>query len=777
MLQNEPVDISKDFSHLQNEIYVAGSVTQFNAETGEGLLQWQYHKWVTDWAFNTGGTHLKKTEQKEIFWKEHEVHPVLNFSINFINSKTIRLRIKTKKIFTQKAPSLMLVDEPVADNSWGTKKTENEVTYTSNHGSIKLQKERWKLSIYNADGKLLTETLALDLLDVQHPKSMPFSFVKRIEDNSQSIAASFSSSPNEKIYGCGESFTELNKSGQKIILYTTDTQSAATQKMYKPIPFFFSNKGYGMFIHTSTPVTLDFGFTHSGSNTIYVGEDELDLFIFLGSPKEILYEYTALTGRSPLPPLWSFGLWMSRLSYRSQQEVENVAHRLRENKIPCDVIHIDAGWFKDGFNCDWSFNEETFPSPGKMIQHLKENGFKVSLWQLPYITSSNDLFNEVIEKNLCVKDEHGNVPDEDAVLDFSNPETQAWYEEKIKSLLQIGIAAIKADFGEAAPYKGLYHSSAEDMQTKVCRHPPGVQTPVSGFYEHNLYPLRYNKILHDITYDVNAEHIIWARSAWAGSQRYPVHWSGDPEVSDIGMTGTLRAGLSLGLSGFSFWSHDIGGFFSAPKEELFKRWAFFGMFSSHSRVHGLPPREPWEFSEDFLQTFRFIAETRYRLMPYIYSQAALCTQQGLPLLRALLLEYPNDPNAWMLEDEYLFGNNILIAPLMEENAINRNVYLPEGKWVDYQTKQVYQGNNWQMIEAGKLPGIIMIKYNSIIPHIALAQSTAFMNWEDIQLVVYGDEEASGIFYDDVMKEFVKLKAKDTLDKRFTLYNYDSWQKQ
>ncbi|MGN6530132.1 MAG: glycoside hydrolase family 31 protein, partial [Ginsengibacter sp.] len=526
------------------------------------------------------------------------------------------------------------------------------------------------------------------------------------------------------------SFTGLNKRGQKLVLWACDTQSAASKQMYKPVPFFISSRGYGMFVHTTSPVTMDFGYTHEGSKTLFVGDDQLDVFFFIGSPKEILREYTNITGKSSMPPLWSFGLWMSRFSYRSQKEVMMVADKMRKNGVPCDVIHIDAGWFKSGINCDFQFDKKTFPDPKKMTSELKEKGFKTSLWQIPYFTPLNPIFNEVIKKKLYIKDGNGNVSTEDAILDFSNPETIDWYTQKIKELLRLGIAVIKTDFGEAAPLKGLYASGR------------------TGYYEHNNYPLRYTQLVSKITQEVNHENLIWSRSSWAGGQRNPVHWGGDAEVSDAGMAGSLRGGLSLGLCGFSFWSHDIGGFSGTPKEELFKRWTFFGMFTSHSRVHGFPPREPWEFSDDFLKVFRKMAEMRYCLMPYIFSQALIASQNGLPMLKAMFLNYPDDPGTWNLEDQFMFGEDMLVAPLMEENTSSRNVYLPKGKWIDYQTKKVYDGLQWTDIKAGELPGIVLVKNGSVIPHIALAQSTEFMDWQNVDLVVFEAENKNtkGIFY-------------------------------
>jgi len=727
---NQPLDIMDDFYELENEYFVSGEVKDFNSKKGEGKIQWNYHRWQMDWFFNKIDMHLQKANQKEAPFQDYESHPVCPFSLSFINSKTIRLRMKTTSALQQEHPSLMLDGEPEIKGEWKSKDDSEKVIYKSEHGSLTLNKKNFKIELFDAEKKLLTSTNSFEELEGMHSKKYPFLFIKRSTDYSRSIAASFSLLPDEKIFGCGESFTGVNKRGQKIVLWACDTQSTASKQMYKPVPFFMSSRGYGMFIHTTSPVTMDFGYTHQGSKTLFVGDDQLDIFFFLGSPKEILRQYTAITGKSSVPPVWSFGLWMSRFSYRSQKEVMMVAHKLRKHKVPCDVIHIDAGWFKSGINCDFEFDEKAFPDPKKMTVELKEKGFKTSLWQIPYFTPLNPVFNEVVKRKLYIKDANGNVATEDAILDFSNPETIDWYTKKIEAILRAGIAVIKTDFGEAAPMKGLYASGR------------------SGYYEHNNYPLRYTQLVSKITQEINHESLIWSRSSWAGGQRNPVHWGGDAEVSDAGMAGTLRGGLSLGLSGFSFWSHDIGGFSGAPKEELFKRWTFFGMFTSHSRVHGFPPREPWEISSDFLNVFRKMVEMRYRLMPYIFSQATIAAKNGWPMLKVMFLNYPDDPTTWNLEDQFLFGEDILIAPMMEENMIARNVYLPKGKWINYQTKEVYEGSQWFNISVDEIPGIILVKSGSIIPHIELAQSTAFMEWTKIELVVFDQEnkDHKGSFY-------------------------------
>jgi alpha-D-xyloside xylohydrolase len=378
-----------------------------------------------------------------------------------------------------------------------------------------------------------------------------------------------------------------------------------------------------------------------------------------------------------------------------------------------------------------------------MIADLKQDGFHISLWQLPYFVPKNSLFPEIVAKGLAVKDGKGNLPYEDAVLDFTNPAAVAWYQEKIAGLLRMGVGAIKVDFGEAAPLTGVYANGR------------------TGFYEHNLYPLRYNKAVADITKQISGENIMWARSAWAGSQRYPLHWGGDSGAQDGGMAATLRGGLSFGISGFTFWSHDIGGFAAKTPEELYRRWMPFGMLTSHSRCHGNPPKEPWEYSAAFMDDFRRADELKYRLMPYIYAQSKDASERGLPMVRALFIEYPGDPGSWQVEDEYLFGSDILVAPLMETGTSGRDVYLPPGQWIDYQTGKVHAGG-WHNIQAGQIPVVMLVREGAVIPHMKLAQSTSQMDWANLEMVVYASsvQNAQGLVYlpaDNVLRRMEAVR--------------------
>ncbi len=735
-LQCMQKDMSTDFYDLANTYFLADSLVSFDTVKGEGLVQWKRYRLSPRQAFNLNGYWPVRMQMLDFPDAAYDNDPELRLKIEFITPRTARIRMLTTPVVPKDndQADVMFCEgfkKRIADaatlqkgGEWlRTTQGADAIEYKTPYGSIAIQKFPWRIVIKDAKGKVLTQTRHIIDNDSTQVKLLPFSFIKRGSDNSRSINPVFLLSPGERIYGCGESFTSLNKVGQKVHLSVTDPQGPETDGMYKPVPFFFSNRGYGMFMHTSAPVTCDFGASYIGADRLFMADEQMDFFVFFGEPKDILNEYTEITGKSPMLPLWSFGTWMSRITYFSQAEGLDIAAKLRQHRIPADVIHFDTGWFGVDWQCDYEFAKDRFPDPVKMLKQLAKDGFHTCLWQLPYFTPKNRFFPEIIERGLHVRNANGGMPVEDAILDFSNPETVGWYQQKIEGLMRQGVSTIKCDFGEAAPYNGFYHSG------------------LGGMYEHNLYPLRYNKALWEVVEKNHpGEGIIWARSAWAGSQRYALHWGGDAATNNIGMLGDLRGGLSFGLSGFSFWSHDMGGFVTASPEDIYRRWLPFGFLSSHTRAHGAPPTEPWLISESFTQAFRECAEMKYRLMPYVYAQAKDCSERGLPMVRALFVEFPEDKGAWLVEDEYMFGSQMLVAPLMESGN-SRDVYLPKGKWIDYQSGKVYDGG-YQTIDAGHIPAIILVRDGSIIPHAPLAQRTDQIDWNAIELREYKADATS-----------------------------------
>lgn len=732
-LQCQAKDMSGEFSDLSNTYFLADSLAGFDLNKGEGLLNWKRYRLAPRQAFNLNGYQPVRMKMLDFPDTQYDNDPNLRIKVQKIDNRTLRVTIFTSPIEPKMddANDPMFSPEFIAQQTgeqakngrgrWNVKATDQAIVYKNNNGSLEIQKYPFRIVLRDGQGKLLTQTRHIIDNDSTQVKLLPFNFIKRGSDNSRSINPVLMLSPNERIYGCGESFTSLNKVGQKVQISVVDPQGPETDGMYKPVPFYFSNRGYGIFMHTSAPTTADFGASYIGAQRLFMGDETMDFFIFFGEPKDVLNAYTDVTGKSPMLPLWTFGTWMSRITYFSQEEGLDIARKLRANKIPSDVIHFDTGWFGVDWQCDYEFAKDRFKDPVAMLKSMKKDGFHTCLWQLPYFTPKNRYFRELVDGGMAVHNGNGTLSYEDAVLDLSNPKTVAWYQGKIANLIKQGVSAIKCDFGEAAPYDGIYASGK------------------TGFYEHNLYPLRYNKALWQAVRDNTPDHegVIWARSAWAGSQRYPLHWGGDAatnEIGSVGMLGDLRGGLSFGLSGFSFWSHDMGGFVTKSPDDLYRRWLPFGFLSSHTRAHGAPPTEPWLISESFTKAFRQSAEMKYKLMPYVYAQAKDCSERGLPMVRALLVEFPDDPGAWFVEDEYMFGSQILVAPMLETGK-SRTVYLPRGKWIDYQTGKVYEGG-YQTISTAEIPCVILVKDGSLIPHVPVAQNTGDIKWDKVELKAY-----------------------------------------
>ncbi len=719
-LENRPADPSEDFRKQHNHFFLAQKLAAFDPRSASGKIRWggfsleqrvSYHQVTLPFGGQKAWVDAPSSEYEEV-----QDFP---FSVSFVSPRTVRLSLAARPQGVSGRDSLILDGEPPTDDpSWEPADDGSTATYSGLFGSVAAERDPFHLEFRDPSGNLLTHTLhPSDARGELNSLPIPFSFVRRSSDLRRHLAATFSLAPGERLYGGGESFTRLDKRGQKMVLWTCDAYGAQTPYMYKPVPFFSSSRGYGVFVHTSAPTTFDLGHSYDGAATVFLGDDLLDLFFFFGSPKEVLTEYTALTGRSPTPPLWTFGLWMGRESYQSEEETRAVARKLREERIPSDVIHLDTGWFEVPSRCDFRFSPSRFPTPEKMLSDLKEDGFRVSLWQLPYLNPKNELHAEATERGYAVLSATGRPPVDDAVIDLSDPRAESWYKGKLERLIRMGAGIFTADFGEAAPVAGLYASRQ------------------ASFLEHNLYPLRYNKAISEATQEASGHGAIYARSAWAGSQRYPVHWSGDAEPTDAAMAATLRAGLSLGLCGFTYWSHFIGGFPYPTPPDLYLRWLAFGMLTSHSRCHGAPPTEPWEYGEEFTEEFRRIVEMRYRLMPYAYAQARLASEEGCPMLRALFFEHPDDRTCWTIEDEYMFGEDLLVAPLVEEPR-SRDVYLPPGTWVDYQRREAYEGGRWHRIDAGDMPVVLLVRGGAAIPRVGLAQSTDRIDWSKMELAVF-----------------------------------------
>ncbi len=543
---------------------------------------------------------------------------------------------------------------------------------------LKVYREDFRTEVQDAAGRQVTEiggrqkTLFSTVID-----AFPTGLIHDHETGMHFAVENFTLTPGEAVYGFGERFSSLNKRGQTVGLWAVDGMGNTSGRTYKNIPFFMSTAGYGVFVNHVLPMTFFIGSRSYVHNLLAAEGDSLDYYFFYGpSLKKIARAYTDLTGRSPVPPKWSFGLWVSRISYDSQQEVLETAQRLRAERFPADVINVDTNWSEGEWQCDWRFGSR-FPDPAGMFRQLRDQHLRVCLWQWPYICEHLDIFKEAQEKGVLAE---GGSFDmllfKARTIDLSKPQAVQWYQAQLKRLFELGASAIKVDFGEhVRDYERYQGYSGREM--------------------HNLFPLLYNQAAFEVTREQFGQGLIWARSAYAGSQRYPVHWSGDNSSTFENMLCSLRGGLSFGLSGFSFWSNDVGGFAGTPSDKLYLRWTQFGIFNSHMRLHGGGPRyrEPWNYAPETQDIFRRMVALRYRFLPYLYSEAHHSSQAGLPVMRPLVYEFQDDPTTFHIEDQFLFGHAVLVAPILTE-ADERKVYLPAGLWADGWTGALLTGPCW-----------------------------------------------------------------------------------
>ena len=520
--------------------------------------------------------------------------------------------------------------------------------------------------------------------------ALPVGFVENESKPSVGLL-SFACRADECFVGTGERFKKMDLSGQSFYLKNQDGQGVNNSRTYKNIPFYISSRMYGCFYHTTAHAKLDLA-AHSTRSVQFLNEQpEVDAFLIGGqSVEEILRGYRDLTGYPSMPPLWSFGVWMSRMTYFSADEVNAICDRLRQEHYPCDVIHLDTGWFKTDWLCEWKFNEERFPNPPAFIKGLKDKGFRVSLWQLPYVAEGAEQITEARENDyigpLTKKQEsegsNFSTLDYAGTIDFTYDKATEWYKGLLRRLLQMGVKCIKTDFGENIHMDAKYKNMSPELLN-------------------NLYALLYQKAAYEVTEEVTGDGIVWARAAWAGCQRYPLHWGGDSCSSWDGMAGSLKGGLHFGLSGFAFWSHDVPGFHTLPnfmngivQDDVYVRWTQFGVFSSHIRYHGTNKREPWHYPRiaDIVKKWWNL---RYALIPYILQESLIATETGHSVIEALVFQHPADKTCWHIDDQYYFGHDFLVSPVMNsENC--RDVYLPvsDTPWVNFFTGERYQGGQW-----------------------------------------------------------------------------------
>ncbi|MFJ9282696.1 alpha-xylosidase [Kitasatospora aureofaciens] len=511
----------------------------------------------------------------------------------------------------------------------------------------------------------------------------------------------------ELVYGLGERFTPFVRNGQVVDIWQADGGTSSEQA-YKNVPFHLTNRGYGVFVNHPGKVSYEIGSEVVGQVQFSVEDQSLEYFVVHGpTPKQVLKRYTALTGRPALPPAWALGLWLTTSFTTDYDEatVNRFVGGMAERGIPLSVFHLDCFWMREYQWCDFVWDPDTFPDPTGMLARLKEQGLRISAWINPYIAQKSALFDEGVREGHLVRRPDGTVWQWDlwqpgmALVDFTNPAARTWYTDKLRALLDIGVDCFKTDFGERIPTDVVWHDGSDPERM------------------HNHYTQLYNRTVFELLREVRGEGeaLLFARSATAGGQQYPVHWGGDCESHFNAMAESLRGGLSLGLSGFGFWSHDIGGFEGTPTPAVFKRWTQFGLLSSHSRLHGSKSyRVPWEFGAEAVEVTREFTLLKHRLAPYLQRAAQQAHASGLPVMRAMVLEFPDDPAAAALDRQYLLGDDLLVAPVFTEDG-TVEYYVPEGAWTNFLTGAQVTGPRWVREQHGFHTLPLLARPDSVVP--------------------------------------------------------------
>ncbi|MCH8850801.1 MAG: DUF4968 domain-containing protein, partial [Chloroflexi bacterium] len=547
--------------------------------------------------------------------------------------------------------------------------------------------------------------------------------------------------PDEQLFGLGESFAALGRRGTRVVSWSRDSFLTNTTPLtYLNVPFYWSTRGFGIFVNQTSRIVYELGYPSQVACSFRVEQPYLDYFVIYGpKPVDVLARYWQLTGTGALPPLWSFGVWMSRCMYRDAEYVEGVVRRLRELEIPLDVVHIDPRWLAQRKNferdgCDFVWDKEAFGEPADFVERLREQHVRLSLWENPYVWLDTPMYEEGLERGYFALAPDGkparSLENQRAVVvDFTNEEAARWWQDKHRPLLRAGVASFKSDYAEGVPADARFSDGSTGLET------------------HNVYPLLYNRAVWDVVHEENGEAVVFGRSGYAGSQRYPINWVGDTQCTYEGMAAALRAGLSLSLSGIPFWSHDIGGFANPkgiaepPEPLLYIRWAQWGLLSSHSRFHGIRGREPWFYGDEAIDVVRRFALLRYRLLPYIWSFAQEAVETATPLVRPLVLAYPDDPTTHHLDSQYLLGPWLLIAPVF--NAEGRvRVYLPEGRWFDFWSGELLEGPRWLdlTVPLDTLP--VFVRDDSLLPMVPESTYIGERPWRPLELAVRVSSEAS-----------------------------------
>jgi len=583
--------------------------------------------------------------------------------------------------------------------------TESEEMIIIKSGSLSLEigKQNWSMT-YKRNGKVITKSSGRDLALMK--TNWKGDYYDKGDMMDTYMRQQLSLGVGELVYGTGERFTPFVKNGQSIDIWNADG-GTSTDQSYKNIPFYLSNKGYGILVNHPEQVSFEIATEQVTKAEFSVEGGYLDYF-FINGPtmKDTLVHYTDLTGKPSLPAPWTFGLWLSTsfTTNYDEQTVMSFIDGMLDRGIPLRTFHFDCFWMKEFHWSDFVWDNRVFPDPAGMLKRIKAKGLNICVWINSYIGQESCLFAEGMEKGYFLKRPNGDVWQWDmwqpgmALVDFTNPDAYKWFQDKLEVLLDMGVDCFKTDFGERIPTDAVYFDGSDAKKM------------------HNFYTYLYNKCVYELLEKKRGkgEAVLFARSATAGGQKFPVHWGGDCWSDYESMEESLRGGLSLMMSGFGFWAHDIGGFENTSTADVYKRWVAFGLLSSHSRLHGSTSyRVPWVYDDEAVDVVRFFTRLKAKLMPYLYKTSVETSRSGIPTMRAMVLEFTEDKNCSYVDKQYMLGDNLLVAPIFNDESI-AEYYLPKGTWTNFFTGEEKCGGEWITEKHDYLSIPLMVRENSIV---------------------------------------------------------------
>ena len=610
-------------------------------------------------------------------------------ALSAVGPRVVRVRVTAGPLGAAKKFSYVIGRPDTGP--WSVDAAANRVTLRTAHLVVEVSLDPWQITYRTTDGRLLTHEVPDDanFAGQRFGPRPGFQVESGPNDPARRVLGVVETlllDPEDHFYGSGERFTRLDLVGRTVRIWNRNSYGARSELAYKNLPLVVGSRGYGIFVDVPTAVTFHLGSASNRAYTVEAAGEELDYYLIAGTPKENVSAYTELTGRPAVPPEWAFGLWASTCFVQfTTASVLEIARRLRAEGIPCDVFHLDSFWQRALMWCDFEWDSARIPDPKHLLAELHREGFHNCLWINPYVSLQSAVYREGATHGYFLRRPDGSVYHPVvwsqrtergmglcAIVDFTNPAAAAWYRGKLEAQLALGADSFKPDFAEEIPDDAVFANG------------------LTGAEMHNPYPLLYQKEVFDATRAHASRVVAWSRSAAPGVQRYPGHWSGDPECTFLDLANTLRGGLAAAMSGLAYWSHDIGGFWGDPSPDLFVRWAQAGFLSGLSRYHGATAREPWRFGDEALRIFRLYARLRSRLVPYLVAYGWQASKDGVPLMRPMVMEFPDDPAGYAFDLQYCLGRELLVSPVVRADGWV-TTYLPRGRWTDWWSGALHEG--------------------------------------------------------------------------------------